>query len=189
MNSGEFQAHTERIERLVQRATALEDVQARSTALELLQSVMDLHGTVMAHLVELLQDAGESGRSLLAKLGKDPLICGLLVLYDLHPVDLETRVAAALEGVRTRLRKQGGSVELLGISEGVVRVKLHASGHGCGSSTDALKSTVQQAILEAAPDVVEVMAEAAEASASGFVPLTMIQGREERGKVYEESKP
>ena len=110
MDNGEFQAHTERVEQLVQRVTDLADDDARTTALELLQSLMDLHGAVVSRIVEVLSEAGEGGRAALAKLGSDPLICGLLVLYGVHPVPLEQRVAAALEKVRPLLKKQSGSV-------------------------------------------------------------------------------
>ena len=151
--SSEFQAHTERIEQLVQRVSGLADEEARTTALELLQSMMDLHGAVVSRIVELL-NASEAGRASLAKLGCDPLVCGLLVLYGVHPVALEERVARAVENVRPQLRKHSGSAELIGIADDVVRVKIQSSGHGCGSSADALKSTVEQAILEAAPEVV-----------------------------------
>ena len=95
MNNNEFQARTEQIDRLVQRVTAFKDDDARTTSLELLQSMMDLHGAAMERVVELLAESGEAGRSSLAKLGNDPLICGLLVLYGIHPVALEERVSRA----------------------------------------------------------------------------------------------
>ncbi len=190
ISSSEFQAHTERIEQLVQRVSGLADENARTTALELLQSMMDLHASVVARIVEVLNST-EPGRASLAKLGSDPLVCGLLVLYGVHPVSLEDRVARAVENVRPQLRKHGGSVELIVIADAVVRVKIQSSGHGCGSSVDALKNTVEQAILEAAPEVAEIVVEGAPASAGGFVPLNLIQPatnpaiKEE--KTYEES--
>jgi Fe-S cluster biogenesis protein NfuA len=186
MNNSEFQAHTQKIEQLVQRVNDLSDADARATALELLQSLMDLHGAVLARLVEMMGEAGEPGRALLAELGSDPLICGLLVLYGVHPVDLETRVKHALEKVQPRLKKQAGAVELINLKDAVVRVKIRSSGQGCGSSPDALQQTVEQAILEAAPEVVEIVAEGAAAN-SGFVPLNMIQPATKEEKTYEES--
>lgn len=186
MNNGEFQAHTERIDKLVQRVSEMLDVDARNTALELLQAVMDLHGDVMSRIVEALE-ASESGRSSLAKLGADPLVCGLLVLYGVHPVSLEQRVAQAIEKVRPKLRKQSGMVELLGTADGVVRVKIEASGHGCSSSPDSLRQTVEQAILEAAPEVIEIVAEGVAVNASGFVPLGTLQPATKQETAYEES--
>ena len=187
MNSSEFQAHTEAVERLVERVSALPDEDARTTALALLQSLMDLHGAVVCRIVEVLANSGEAGRTALAKLGSDPLVCGLLVLYGVHPVALEDRLTRALERVSPQLHKQGGSVELVGIKDATVRVKIQSSGQGCGSSLDALKRIVQQAILEAAPEVVEVIAEGAMPSATGFVPLKMIQPAAKEEKKYEES--
>jgi Fe-S cluster biogenesis protein NfuA len=186
LGNSEFQAHSARIEQMVERATALKDPEARSTALELLQSVMDLHGAVVSRIVELL-NATEAGRGSLAKLGVDPLICGMLVLYGVHPVPLEERVARAVENVAPQLRKHGGSAELTAVEETMVRVKVQSSGHGCGSSADSLKSTVSQAILEAAPEVVEVVVEGATSSASGFVPLNLVQPANKEEKKYEES--
>lgn len=182
MNNSEFQARAGKIEQLVQRVSGLVDEDARALALELLQSLMDLHGAVVSRIVEVLAGSGEAGRTSLAKLGGDPLICGLLVLYGVHPVTLEDRVARAIDQVRPRLHKQGGSVELIGVAESTVRVKIESSGNAPGSSPDAFKRTVEQAILEAAPEVVEIIAEGAPSAVSGFVPLNMIQPAIERGK-------
>jgi Fe-S cluster biogenesis protein NfuA len=185
MNSNEFQAHTEQIDRLVQRVTDLADEEARSTALELLQSLMDLHGAVLTRIVEVLNSSGDAGRSALQKLGSDPLVCGLLVLYGIHPVSLEDRVRSAIEQVGPQLRKQGATVELLSVADAVVRVKIATSTNGCGSSPDALKQRVEQAILEAAPEVVQVVAEGM--PSAGFVPINMIQPAAKEDRKYEES--
>jgi Fe-S cluster biogenesis protein NfuA len=185
--NNEFQARSGRVERMVERATGLNDPEARATALELLQSVMDLHGAVVSRIVELLK-ATEAGRASLAKLGADPLICGMLVLYGVHPVPLEERVARAVNDAAPQLRKHSGSAELIAVDETLVRVKVQSSGHGCGSSADALKSTVEQAILEAAPEVAEIVVEGATNSAtSGFVPLNLVQPAVKEEKDYEES--
>ena len=188
MDNTEFQARTEQIDQLVQRVTALEDENARAATLDLLQSLMDLHGAVLGRVVEMLAESGDPGRALLAKLGTDPLICGLLVLYGVHPVKLEERVRTAIEKAQTRLKKQGGTVELAGIIDTTVRVKIESSsGHGCKSSVDALKRTVDQAILEVAPEVIEIVVEGAAPSASGFVPLSMIQPLRGEEREYEKS--
>lgn len=172
MNDSEFTARTAEIERLVERVSGLPEGEARTTALDLLQSLMDLYGSAMSRMVELLSDSGEAGRSSLAKVSSDPLICGLLVLYGIHPVALEDRVNSAIEKARPQLHKQGGSVTLIGLTDGVVRLSIQSSGHGCHSSPEALQNIVDQAIREAAPEVVEIVAEGV---SSGFVPVNMIQ--------------
>jgi Fe-S cluster biogenesis protein NfuA len=185
MNSGEFQAHTKQLEECVQRANDLADERARSTALELMQSLMDLHGSVMSRMIELLAESGESGRNLLAKLGGDPLICGLLVLYGIHPLTLEERVSKAIVKLQPQLKKQGGSLELIDCSDASIKVKVQNVGHGCGSSPDALRKKVEEALREAAPEAVEIIMEGALPSA--FVPLSMIQPGMKEEKSYEKS--
>jgi Fe-S cluster biogenesis protein NfuA len=175
MDNAEFQAHTAKIEQLVERVSSLDDDAARTTALELMQSLMDLHGAVVSRIVEVLSNSGEAGRTSLAKLGSDPLVCGLLVLYGAHPVSLVDRVTQAIEGVQPQLRKHGGSVELLDLADSTVRVKIESTGSGCHSSADALMQAVEQAILEVAPEITKVNADGLAAASSGFVPLNMIQ--------------
>jgi len=185
MDNGEFQAYTQRINALLQRVSDMPDDNARSTALELLQSMMDLHGAAMSRIVDLLSESAEAGRTSLAKLGSDPLVCGLLVLYGIHPVTTEDRITRAIERLRPQLHKQGAGVELLAFSDGVARVKIHSEAQGHGSSPDKLKLAVEQALLEAAPEVVEVVTEGL--PSSGFIPLNMIQPANKEEKTYEES--
>jgi Fe-S cluster biogenesis protein NfuA len=187
MDNAEFQEHAAKIEQLVQRVNAIADDDARAAALELMQSLMDLHGAGVTRIVELLTEAGEAGRSSLQKLGGDPLLCGLFVLYGVHPVALEDRVTKAIDKVAPQLRKQGGSAELLAIEEDTVRVAIHSSGNGCHSSSDALKQAVEQAIREAAPEVMEVVADGVPDAKTGFVPLNMLQPVTSEEKKYEES--
>ena len=184
MDNAEFQQHAERIEQMVERATSIADEAARNTALELMQAIMDLHGSGLTRLVELLSET-EAGRSSLTKLGTDPLICGLLVLYGIHPVALEERISSAIARVTPQLRKQNGSVELLGVADGVVRLAVHSSGSGCHSSPEALHEIVEQAIREIAPEVTGVRNEAVVSSA--FVPLSTLKPVQSEEKKYEES--
>jgi Fe-S cluster biogenesis protein NfuA len=58
-----------------------------------------------------------------------------------------------------RLRPHEGEVELLGIQEGVVRLRIHANGHGCGSKPEALREIVESAVMQGAPDVVSLLIE------------------------------
>ncbi len=187
MNSSEFQAHTEQIERLVEQVSVLADEEARTMALDLLQAVMDLHGAGVSRIVEVLGESGENGRKSLAKLADDPLVCGLMVLYGVHPIAFEERIRGAIEKVRPQVQKQGGTVELLDIGNGTVRMSIHSSSNGCHSSPDALKSMVELTIREAAPEVVEIIAEGVASSTSGFIPLNTIQPAVKQEENYEES--
>ena len=69
----------------------------------------------------------------------DELVAHLLLLHGLHPVPVEERVRDALDGVRPYLDSHGGGVELLGVEDGVVQLRLEGSCDGCPSSTATLK--------------------------------------------------
>lgn len=182
MNSGEFQERTQRIEQLIQRVNELPDENSRATALELLESLMDLNGAVTSRIVELLSDSGEAGRNLISKLGNDPLVCGSLVLYNLHPLSLEQRVAGAVESFQPQLRKHGGAeLTIISVTEAQIRVKVQGTTNGSAST---LKQKIEQTLLEAAPEVAEIIIDGL--SSADFVPINMIHPAQQE-KRYEES--
>ena len=183
MNNSEFQLHARKVGELVERVSALPDQEARIMALELVQSIMDLHGATISRIVEQLEAAGEPGRSWLAKLASDPMICGLLVLYGIHPVPLEQRVEQAVQKLVPQLRKSGMRVRVLGITDGTLRLDLEKEARE-RHSPEKIKATIEQAILEAAPEVVEIIIGGL---TSSFVPIEMIQPAVKEGKTYEES--
>jgi Fe-S cluster biogenesis protein NfuA len=86
----------------------------------------------------------------------DPLLESLLVANGLHPHDVRARIADALDAVRPFLAGHGGDVELLDIDErvGAVHLRLLGSCDGCPSSAITLRTTVERAILDAAPEIV-----------------------------------
>ena len=154
-------ASIQRIEELVQTIENLPDPKARATAVALVQALMDFHGEALDRLMGLVASQGEQGYSIFDKFSGDELVSNLLLLYGLHPLPLETRVLQALEKVKPHLASHGGDVELLGINEGVVRLRLHGTCKGCPSSAETLKLAIEAGIYEAAPDVVSIEAEGA----------------------------
>ena len=169
----DFQVKVQRIGELVAGLENIADAEARASAKALVQLLLDLHGTGLERVMEVVAKNGESGQRAIDDLGRDPLVSSLLVLYGLHPLDLESRVAQAVEKVRPHVRKGGGELDLLGNEGGIVRLQLRVTGHACGSTGKALKSMVQDALYEAAPDLNQLLIEGLEeqAGSSGFVPL------------------
>lgn len=160
-----------RVEGLLGDLEAVPDPAARDVALETVQAVLELYGAGLERIVERV---GESQASTLAS---DELVEHLLLLHGLHPVSVEERVRAALEGVRPYLGSHGGDVELLGVSDGVARVRMQGSCEGCPASAMTLKLAIEDAVLKAAPDVdrVEAQDEAAARPAPGALPLLQIE--------------
>jgi Fe-S cluster biogenesis protein NfuA len=176
----EFQKRAEKIEKLVQRVHELTDENARNTALDLVQEIMDLHGSVMEQILELTLQTGEQGNALMEKFSTDPIVSGLLVLYDLHPETVETRIGRALEKVRPYLHSHGGDVEMIGFRDGELNLRLTGHCDGCAGSTATLKTSVEQAIHEVAPEVATIVADgsvaAQSSAATAFIPLAKLQG-------------
>jgi Fe-S cluster biogenesis protein NfuA len=172
MNNSEFQAHIEKVEQLLEKVSAFNDENARATAVELMQVLMDLHGAAISRIVEVLSSSGDAGRNSLMELADDSLICGLLVLYGVHPVVLEERVLRALEELRPQLQKLGMTVELTSAAEGTVRVNVQSSRPDTHSA-ESVRAMIERSIREAAPEVAEITIGGLQAP--GFVPVNMIQ--------------
>lgn len=154
-----FRAKLQRLDTLLHEVERCADPAARSQTREIVQAVLDLHGDGLEHIVALLKDAGEAGAKVLDACGCDEVVGGLLLLHGLHPLDLESRVAAALEQVRPHLRSHGGNVDFLGVSDGVVRLRLAGSCDGCPSSAATMRQTIEEAVFGRAPEVAAVKVE------------------------------
>jgi Fe-S cluster biogenesis protein NfuA len=154
----EFRAHTERVERLVSRLNSSADPEVRATALELLQCVLELHGTVLERMIDSIAQTA-AGEAALDQALTDDLVASVLLLHGLHPEPIETRVQRALDTVRPYLRSHHGDVEFVSLHDGVVRLRLVGSCGSCPSSSITLKNAVEEALYAAAPDIVEIVAE------------------------------
>jgi Fe-S cluster biogenesis protein NfuA len=141
------------------------------------QSVMDLHGAVLEKALEIVAAAGEPGMGIIDRMGRDSLVSSILILYGLHPEDLESRVAKAVDRVRPQLRKQGCEVELLGVTDGAIRLRVESGSHTCGSTAKTVQATLEGAMYDAAPDLTSLVIEGFEEKpASGFVALDKLMG-------------
>lgn len=149
----ERQRRAERIESLLQEVSAFPDPHARTATEELIQSLLDMYGEGLARVLELTIETEATGYALVKNFLNDDLLGSLLLLHGLHPVDIETRIVQALDGVRPYLKSHGGNVELVSVEDGVARLRLEGSCHGCPSSTMTLKLTIEEAIYKAAPDL------------------------------------
>src|SRR5262249_29141339 len=140
MNSTQAMEHRlERIERLLGDVERLSDLAVRQQVQEIVQGLLEYHGAGLARIVELTE---QRSPGTMAVLTGDELAASLLLLHDLHPVDLASRVEQALAEVRPFLQSHGGEVELLSTDDGVVRLTMHGSCHGCPSSLVTLRTRI-----------------------------------------------
>src|SRR5499425_3338004 len=132
---------------------------AADTAEELVRLLVGLYGDGLSHIVASLQAGGEAGRAMLDTLAADPVVEGLLLLHGLHPLDVDARIQRALDQVRPYLGSHAGGVQYLGVTDGVARLRLEGSCHGCPSSTVTVRLAIEGAVQDAAPEVSEVVVE------------------------------
>ncbi len=145
----------DRIEGLLEEVRGMVSPPAWSRVEELLRAVLDLHRGGLGSAMALLFGAGDEGARLAGRLAEDERFAALLLLHDLHPDDLATRVGKALARVRPYLDSHGGDVELLAVDAeaGAVSLRMKGSCDGCPSSALTVKLAVEGAIRDLAPEV------------------------------------
>jgi hypothetical protein len=167
-----FRERVQRISALVNEIDEIADPAVRATTKELVQSLMDLHGAALERAMEIVSEAGEPGMHLIDELGADAMVSSVLVLYGLHPEELDTRVLNAVERLKPQLRKQGCEIEVLALDRGSIKLHIETGEHACGSTAKTVHATVEGAIYDAAPDLTSLVIEGLEEKpASGFVAL------------------
>jgi len=180
LDDREVRQHVARAEMLLGEIESLPDLPARATAVEMVQILFELYGEGLARLVK--SSARLGGEALLDAFAEDELISHLLLLHELHPVDVETRVQRALQEVRPYLASHGGDVELLSVAGGIAHLRLLASGNGFSSSAAALKPVLERAIQKAAPELVGIDMEEAmprpRAAMGSFIPISALLEQE-----------
>jgi Fe-S cluster biogenesis protein NfuA len=145
----EAQRKIGRLERLIGELETLDGV-AGATALEAAHALVEVYGEGLARIVTRLDPPR------VLDMAEDEMVAHLLLVHGLHPLDLRTRIARALDEVRPYLQSHSGEVELEAIEPPAVRLRLTGSCHGCPSSTVTLKLAIEAAIRKAAPEIEHV---------------------------------
>jgi Fe-S cluster biogenesis protein NfuA/nitrite reductase/ring-hydroxylating ferredoxin subunit len=163
-----------RVQELSAQLEAVAEPVTCAIAEELSSVIVQMYGAGLERIVELVKEAGAD--DLHEALAADGLVGSLLLIHDLFPVPLEDRVVQALDKVRPYMESHGGNVELLGIEDGVARLRLEGSCKTCSASSSTLELAVRQSLEELAPDLlgmdVEGLPDPEEEALSG-IPLPM----------------
>ncbi|MEU6890250.1 hypothetical protein ABZ934_00340 [Streptomyces sp. NPDC046557] len=148
------------VEEVLDRLADTGDREVCAAAEELVRVLMEFYGAGLARITARLEPAA------LTPLLDDELVSGLLALHDLHPEDVHTRIARALDTL-------ADPVELLGFDEtsGTLRLRAAASGGcGCGGTGDGVRQDAEAALATFAPEVTTVELEPA-----GAPPQPLLQ--------------
>ena len=169
----------DRIETLLEASSSGGAV-VRERTEELVRLLSELYGAGLLRMMEILDEQGALTDAVLGALAGDDLVASLLLVHDLHPEGVTTRVERALDSVRPYLGSHGGDVELLGITDdGVVQLRLLGSCDGCSSSAATMSLAVEDAVSRAAPevtgfDVRSPTARPAPPPGRGLIPLAVL---------------
>jgi nitrite reductase/ring-hydroxylating ferredoxin subunit/Fe-S cluster biogenesis protein NfuA len=153
----EFQHLLEWLGTGLERMEGIEDEQTREEVFALLEGVDVLHRQALGRLLELVGNLG--GQGLAERVSQDPMVRTLLEMYDLPEADERTQVEHALESVYPYFKSHGGKLEVLGVEEGRVRVRLSGSCGGCPGTATTLQRVVEEALREGFPGFRELVAE------------------------------
>jgi hypothetical protein len=179
-----------RVAAVEERLAALEELDEapRSAALEAVQQLVEVYGEALARLIGHAQDALGSSSNDASSNGDanaeaeaagfaravagDELLGHLLLLHDLHPDDLATRVETALAALRPQLASRAATVSLDRVEDGVAVLRFDAT----QPLPEALVEIFEQGVMAAAPDLERIESGGAVAR-KGFVPLGSLQGK------------
>ena len=143
----EVATYAELLDRLEILIAELDEVEepVRARVVELLDGIDALHRLALRRLA-----AGLDPEALERAREGDPAVAWLL---DLYGIGVEGRAAAeaALEEIRPYIHSHGGSVEILDVEDGDVRVKLAGACSGCTASAITLREGVERALQEHVP--------------------------------------
>ena len=134
----------DRLEMLIAELDEL-DEPLRARVIELLDGIDALHRLAVQRLAgELEEDVVARARA------ADPAIAWLLDLYGVG-VDGRAAADAAVDEIRPYIHSHGGSVEIVDVADGNVRVRLAGACSGCTASAITLREGVERALQEHLP--------------------------------------
>jgi hypothetical protein len=170
----DLQRQLEHLETLLHELERGPESPVRTQARDVVRAVLDLHASGLHRMVQCIGTFA-SGPAIMNALTSDPLIAGLLLLHDIHPENLETRVRVAVEALAPALVPQGARVAQVSVDEGIVRVRLEREAGRGGPPAAALRSRVEHALIAAAPDAARIDVDVPDTMV--FVPVTHVRLR------------
>ncbi len=153
---------TDALRRLEELTGALHNAppgNAREMARELLELVLDLHGLALARMTSLAS-ASEQGPGLIESMIADPYVRGVLLLHGLHPHEPELRLRQTIEQMRPQWNSRGFHVDLISADSTTARIRVNKN--GSGEATDAIRLSVEEALVDVAPDLDDIAVEISE---------------------------
>ncbi|MBI5033731.1 MAG: NifU family protein [Chloroflexi bacterium] len=144
-----FNAALQRLDELVQEFDELPFPDVREKAFEMLQLIDAVHRESLGRLIAFIHQQGHP--ELVLRAAHDPAVQTLLHLYDFLPTEDREQVELALEAIRPYIHSHGGQVQVLGVEEGIVHLRLTGTCHGCAGSVNTLQRGIEVALRDHYP--------------------------------------
>lgn len=139
------------MEQLLGRLRASTDGSTAELVEDLVAAMLDLYGAALRRILGEVDDATR------LTLAADELVGSLLLVHELHPLDIDARIQQALDRVRPYLGSHAGGVSYLGVDDaGVAHLVFEGACQSCPSSAVTAQQTLQRAVFDAAPEVASV---------------------------------
>jgi Fe-S cluster biogenesis protein NfuA len=146
----------DRLETLIAELDEL-DEPVRARFVELLDGIDALHRLALQRLAQEIDE-----ETLARARAADRTVAWLLDLYGVG-VDERAAAEAAVDEIRPYIHSHGGSVEIVDVQEGDVRVKLAGACSGCTASAITLREGVERALREHVPGFRRLLVDAEDA--------------------------
>ncbi len=142
-------ASGQRIERLLDEVRATVDPSGWWRVEELVREVVAVYGAGLERVLRCVEETGEPGRDLQARICRDPLISSLLSVHDLHPEPIEQRVRSAIDEALRQLGARAPAVEIIELRPGSVSLRI------AGGSPRA-DEAIERALAAAVPELDQI---------------------------------
>ena len=120
------------------------------------RSIEALHCEALRRLLRSIK--GDSAAlAALKEAAKDEVVYAVLRHHGLLRPSVNERVEAALESIRPSLAEHGGDVRLLAVNPPAVEVEFAGACDGCASSAMTFEAGIRKAIMDACPEITEVV--------------------------------
>jgi len=165
----EFQHLLEWLGTGLERMEEIQDEKTREEVFAFLEGIDVLHRQGLGRILDLI--GGLGGQQAVERISQDPIVRTLLEMYDLPEADERSQVELALEPVYPYFQSHGGKLNLLGVENGRVRVRLSGSCEGCPGTATTLQRVVEEALREGFPGFKELVAEEPSPAPKNIVQL------------------
>lgn len=150
----ELNQQSQQIQELIGEIETLPDPGAKELMQQCMQEMLSFYGKGLKRILTIISNGNSNAaKDIYNAMVDDSFVSGLLLIHDLHPLDLKTRLYMALEKVKPYMDSHGGSVELVSLEGGVAKLKLSGSCKSCPSSSSTLELGIKQSVEELCPDL------------------------------------